>query len=194
MRLDQLKIMFLAFFWLLWSLFLQWMTGLGSWSGVHVYGQYDLSLLWSPFCIWVHLDAVHALNNALLGVWIFIQVQKQLGFIKGLALGFGLALDLTLFEELVHLWSPLPAAQGASGWLYAHLPLCVYWALRYGWWRKWTWSACFVLFVLIEDLVFKLLSRDFFTASTCFHLMGLVLGLGWLGVIHAWSNKPLRDN
>jgi hypothetical protein len=173
---------------------LEFLQQQSSWGGVHVYGQYDWNQLLSPFCIWVHLDAFHALNNALLGIWVLLQIQHKLGFLKGLALGFAIAIDLSLFEELVHLWSPLPPAQGASGWLYAHLPLCIYWSIQHKWWKKWTWSTFFIYFVFIEDVIYKLVVRDFFNTSSYFHLLGFILGLGWLWVVRVWARNPVRDS
>ena len=156
-----------------------------TWDGYHCHGVYSWKILLSPLSTWVHLDWKHALNNALLGVWVFYQVQQQHGYKKGLLLGIFFAIQLVILEEFVHLWSPLPATIGASSWILAFLPLCMDRAWKMGLCKSFKWWFPFSIFVILEDLLIPAFFGNLFTESGFLHLLGLIVGCLWVPILRS---------
>ena len=139
--------------WTIFSLFLENIKPIVAWDGAHHHGV-DINHFYLGFIsIWSHIDCEHAFNNGLLALWLLPQIQNGLGFKKGVGLGVILALTLTASEELWHQWHALTPSCGSSAWLYAHLPLCLFWACKKHYWTSLYFWPPFICLVVFEDII-----------------------------------------
>jgi len=153
-----------------------------NWRGEHVHGQFGMTVITNILSIWAHIDLGHRLDNFLLGAWVMVCMRQTAPFRWCIIWSFCLAIGLTFFEELVHLWRALPDSCGSSGWIVAHLPFCFFVAYKSERWKKLSWYGPMLILVGLEFLLFPYLKGTSFGPSDFYHLIGLCWGVIFLGL------------